>query len=108
MIAKVRGKIIQVSDFVPRETDKGKAHTVISVLQLSEKGSDIIKVKDFDLRIPYAPGTDFESDCIIKNWTMGNKDGLTVSVFRGVQHDLPFGLSQGTFDPKIEKIKATI
>lgn len=108
MIARVKGKIVLVSEFVPRETDKSKAHTIISVLQLSENSSDIIKVKDFDLKISYAPGTDFDSDCIVRNWTMGNKDGLTVTVFRGVQHDLPFGLSQGTYEPKTEKIKANI
>jgi len=108
MIARVKGKIIMVSDFQPKDNDKGKPHTLISVLQLSEKSSDIIKVKDFDLKIPYAPGTDFDSDCIIKNWSMGGNNGLSISVFRGVQHELPFGLSQGTFDSKTEKIKASI
>lgn len=108
MIARVKGKIVMCSDFVPRDGDKAKPHTVISVLQLTESSSDIIKIKDFDLKISYSPGADFDSDCIIRNWSMGNKDGLTISVFRGVQHDLPFGLSQGTFETKSEKIKANI
>jgi hypothetical protein len=94
MIARVTGTVVNVGVFNPRPGDKGKACQIIQVLQLTDNNSELIKVKDESFDSRYEAGTKFDQNCFISNWSMGDRDGMSVRVFRGVQSELPVFGSQ--------------
>lgn len=89
MIARVTGTIVNVGTFTPRAGDKGKPCQIIQVLQLTDSNSELIKVKDESFDYRYEAGTKFDQSCFISNWSMGDRDGMSIRVFRGTQSELP-------------------
>lgn len=77
MIAKVSGQIV-TADIITN--DGGKASRVIQLLQVGEKGAELIKLKDKDLNSMYKIGSRCEFSCNVQPWEMNGRSGISCSV----------------------------
>lgn len=76
MIAKVSGQIV-TADIM---TNGGKASRLIQVLQIGDKGAELIKMKDKDLNSMYKIGSRCEFSCNVQAWEMNGRFGISCSV----------------------------
>lgn len=81
MIVKVSGQIV-TADIMTN--DGGKASRVIQVLQIGDKGAELIKMKDKDLNCMYRLGSKCEFTCNVQPWEMNGRSGISCSVLSHV------------------------
>lgn len=99
MIAEISGIVMSSVIFQPAPGQKGKPQVVVSVVQNTERGSDMIKVKSDDLASvsDFPTGSVFRRLCVISPYNMDGRSGISCKIFHGRQVDLP------AFSPVPEK-----
>lgn len=85
MIVNISGIVTTASIFQPQAGKSGKPHISIQLLQIVGNSSEIVKIKDYNLSSinDYASGQEFRRDCVVKAWSIDQRLGLSVEVFRG-------------------------
>lgn len=85
MIVQIGGTLASAQIQSPKEGQEFQAHQLLSILQITDKGAEIVKVKAMDLEGKFKQGEPIKAECNASYWANGNRGGISIRLIKAVQ-----------------------